>query len=126
KRCANEQKKDERPRRNQSGELPELSAEYLHIVDIGGLKADDDCGGHREHDTDIGPPESIDRRDVKQIKRNADSGGHRKVNDANDADDYDWRIGGTHLLTDDGEGGRRKTASAFDAALLTVCGILNH
>ena len=39
-RCADEQQEHERPGRDHPRHLPELAAEHLHFIDVGGLEAD--------------------------------------------------------------------------------------
>ena len=58
-RCADEQQEHERPGRDHPRHLPELAAEHLDLVDVGGLEADHGGRGHAEDGRDIFPVKAV-------------------------------------------------------------------
>ncbi len=57
-RGADEQQEHEGPGRDHPRHLPQLAAEHLHFVDVGGLEADHGGSGHAEDRGDVFPAES--------------------------------------------------------------------
>ena len=112
--CADEQQKHERPGRDQPGHLSQMSAEQLHLVEIGGLEADHGRRGHGDDRREELPGKAAERDDISEIQRDADRGEDHEVDDANHTRDHDRRIGAADFLVADGNGGRRKPAAAFE------------
>ena len=113
-RRADEQQEHEGPGRDHPRHLPELAAEDLHFVDVGGLEADHRGRGHAENGRDIFPVKTRQRHHITEIERHADETEQEKIGDADDTGDHDRRIGALHLLVGDGKGCRRQPAAAFD------------
>jgi hypothetical protein len=91
-----------------------MTAEELHLVDVGGLEADHGRCRHAEDRREKLPMEAGNRDDVSEIKRDADRAQHRKIDDANRAGDHDRRIGPADFLIADGEGGGSEPAASFE------------
>ena len=94
---ADEQQEHEGPGRDHPRHLPELAAEDLHLVDVGGLEADHRGRGHAENGRDIFPVKAGERHHISEIERDADETEQDEIGDANGARDHDRRIGAAAL-----------------------------
>ena len=111
---ADEQQEHEGPGRDHPRHLPELTAEHLHFVDVGGLEADH-CGhGHAEDGGDVFPVKAAARNDIAEIERDADHADQQEIGEPYAARDHDRRIGAVHFLVGHGKGGRRQPTPAFE------------
>ncbi|MEY9311464.1 hypothetical protein ABH977_006676 [Bradyrhizobium ottawaense] len=116
---ADEQQEDERPGRDHPCHLPELTAEQLHLIDVGGLEADHGCDRYGDDLGGIDPAEAGERHDVADIERDTDEAEQREVGHAHEAGDHDRRIGAGDLLVDDVEGCGREPAAALHEGLVS-------
>ena len=112
--CADEQQEHKGPGRDHPGHLAKLAAEYLDLVDVGGLEAEHGRCSHGEDRRDIFPVKAVEADDIGEIERDADRAQHHEIGDANRAGDHDRRVGAANFLVGDGKGRRRQPAAPFD------------
>ena len=116
-RDADEQQEHEGPGRDHPRHLPELAAEDLDLIDIGGLEADHRGGVHAEDRGDIFPAEPVQRHHIVEVDADADDAEQQEIDQTHHACDHDRRIGGAYLLVGDGQGRLRQPPPPFDRRL---------
>ncbi len=107
-RDADEQQEDERPGRDHACHLPQVTAEDLHVVDVGRLEAEHGGAGDGDDRENVGPAEAVDLHHIAEIECDAGQADQQEIREADEAGDDDRGIGGVHLLADDRERHRRQ------------------
>ena len=113
-RGADEQQEHERPGRDHPRHLAKLAAEYLDVVDVGGLEADHRGAVMAKIAAIYSQQKPPRRHHIAEIERDADQAEQHEIGEAHRARDHDRRIGAADFLVGDGKGGRRQPAAPFD------------
>ncbi len=71
-----------------------MAAKRLDLIDVGRLERQHGQQRDAEDDGEIVPGEAVRRHDITRINRKADGGDQREFDGANEAREYDRRIGG--------------------------------
>src|SRR3954451_18837644 len=87
---ADEQQEDERPGRDHPRHLPELTAEQLHLIDVGSLEADNGANRNGDDLRGIDLAEGANmRHDIAEIEDDSDEAEQREIGEAYEAGDHD-------------------------------------